>query len=198
MCEHSRRSCSAHRSRLGTGHAASPGFCRSLARGLPWLSRGMRRLRAVYTACRHKAGIMGLRMRLSAACAVLSASRSHEAGMHRDDVWRSIRLRSPSGSRRSLRAFAPVSSMVHSCCMAGCQLTLWTKVSCVREHLARPCIAKAPALLARLAGAAGVDLAAVRWSVPALAQQLGCLSAGRGVRFARLLGGARYTGQIGL
>ena len=47
----------------------------------------------------------------------------------------------------------------------------------VCEHLARPCIAKAPALLARLAGAAGVDLTALRRSVPALAQRLDCLAA---------------------
>ena len=47
----------------------------------------------------------------------------------------------------------------------------------VCEHLARPCIAKAPALLTRLARAAGVDLTALRRSVPALAQRLDCLAA---------------------
>ena len=50
----------------------------------------------------------------------------------------------------------------------------------VCEHLAWPCIAKAPPVfgLARWpSGAAGVDLTALRRSVPALAQRLDCLTA---------------------
>ena len=105
-------------------------------------------------------------MTLGAACAALIASRSHEAGVHRGDVLVVDQVALTERVVTELEGLC--AGDVHGAQLLYDRLLVHSldkgKLStAVCEHLARPCIAKAPALLVQLAGAADVDLTALRW-----------------------------------